>query len=221
LHVPIDLVGVLCFENLGRWTPMADMPEILDQMVFGHAQPYFFWLFSFRVSAVRSFSLAENVMEAEIWWLAMVVWVWWAMRNRLGDLWLEAVACQWGRQHGRSSSITFQVENSRSGLNWLCLAISFLKALFWEQGFSSGWKPKIYDRETTALVHYFLLGEASLLKKLDYGSCLEVLVPLLQGIDHWTFFFVILLCFLDVCVMPTLCRKKNKRQIKVLLFSKN
>jgi hypothetical protein len=50
------------------------------------------------------------------------------------------------------------------------------------------------------LVHYFLL-DASLLKKLDLGCCLEVLVLLLQGIDHYAgLFFFRNSFFLVVCI---------------------
>jgi hypothetical protein len=73
--------------------------------------------------------LAENVMAA-IWELAMVAQVLMAMRNWSSDLWLKVAACKWGRLHMRSSQSSFQDENSTSGLNWLCLAIVLLKALF-------------------------------------------------------------------------------------------
>jgi hypothetical protein len=53
---------------------------------------------------------------------------------------------------------TLQGENPRSGLNCLCLTIALLKALFCERGLSLRWKPKIYDRATTVLVHCSLLG---------------------------------------------------------------
>jgi hypothetical protein len=35
-------------------------------------------------------------------------------------------------------SFIFQGENPRSALNWLCLAMTFLKALFFRAGLSSG-----------------------------------------------------------------------------------
>jgi hypothetical protein len=53
---------------------------------------------------------------------------------------------------GEVHSLTFQGENPRSGINWLCLTMVLLKALFWEGGLSLGWKPKTFDRATIALV---------------------------------------------------------------------
>jgi hypothetical protein len=55
-------------------------------------------------------------------------------------------------------ALPFSVKIQGLGLNWLCLAMALSKALFWEWCLSSGWKPNIYDRETTALVHCYLLG---------------------------------------------------------------
>jgi hypothetical protein len=62
-----------------------------------------------------------------------------------------------GGNTGEVQSLAFQDVNPRSGLNWLCLAMTLLKALFLEWGLFSGWKPKIFDRATTALVHCSLL----------------------------------------------------------------
>jgi hypothetical protein len=58
-------------------------------------------------------------------------------------------------------SLTFQSENSRSGLNRLCLAMALVEVLFRERRLSSGWKTKIFDRMTALLVHCSLLGDIS------------------------------------------------------------
>jgi hypothetical protein len=41
-----------------------------------------------------------------------------------------------GDSTGEVQSLTLQGENPKSGLNWLCLAMSLLKALFCEETFS-------------------------------------------------------------------------------------
>jgi hypothetical protein len=41
-----------------------------------------------------------------------------------------ATACKWDDCTGEVQGITFQCENLRSGLNWLCLAMALLKAFF-------------------------------------------------------------------------------------------
>jgi hypothetical protein len=43
-----------------------------------------------------------------------------------------------GDSTGEVQSPTLQDENLRSGLNWLCLAMTLLKALFCVRGISSG-----------------------------------------------------------------------------------
>jgi hypothetical protein len=52
------------------------------------------------------------------------------LRDLLGVLGFAAAVCNWGRNIGEVQSLTFQDENPRSDLNWLCLAMSLLKALF-------------------------------------------------------------------------------------------
>jgi hypothetical protein len=52
------------------------------------------------------------------------------LRDLLGILGFVAVVCKWGGITGEVQSLTFQDENPRSGLNWLCLAMSLLKASF-------------------------------------------------------------------------------------------
>ena len=66
-------------------------------------------------------SEAENVIEAEIGGLVMVIGFFVAMRNLLRVSDVAAGAIQ---------SLTSQGENLRPGLNWLCLAMTLLKALF-------------------------------------------------------------------------------------------
>jgi hypothetical protein len=75
--------------------------------------------------------------------------------------------------------------------------MTLLKALFWEWGLSSGWKPKIYDRTTTTLVHCYLFGgvafgEAKLLvlSWWCYYCCFKEWITVAS-----VFFFVILLAF--------------------------
>jgi hypothetical protein len=81
--------------------------------------------------------------EEELAWCFMT----WSSGMRVGAIAQE-----------KFKALPFRGESPMSGLNWLCLAMSLLKALFWEWGFSSGWKLKIYDRATTALVHCYLFG---------------------------------------------------------------
>ena len=108
------------------------------------------------------------------WGLVMVDRVFLVMRNLLGDSWLVAVATTSGGGNiGGVQSLNFQVENPRSGLSCLCLAMVLLKTLFYEFGLSPGWKPMIFDRATTALVHcYFPRGIIFFLENLDFGCCL-------------------------------------------------
>ena len=52
------------------------------------------------------------------------------LRNLLGDLLLGAAAmASGGDSTGEVQGPNFQGENLRSGLNWLCLAMTLLKAL--------------------------------------------------------------------------------------------
>jgi hypothetical protein len=53
-----------------------------------------------------------------------------------------------------------RVKTQGLGLNWLCVAIALLKALFCERGLFSRVKPKIYDRA------------ALFLEMLDFWCCL-------------------------------------------------
>jgi hypothetical protein len=45
-----------------------------------------------------------------------------------------------GDSTGEVQGLTLQGENPRSGLNWLCLVIALLRALFCEHGLFSGVK---------------------------------------------------------------------------------
>jgi hypothetical protein len=61
----------------------------------------------------------------------MVVQVFVAMRNLLGDSGLVAEAsASGGNRIGEVQRTTLQDENPRFGLKWLCLAMAFLKLLF-------------------------------------------------------------------------------------------
>jgi hypothetical protein len=93
-------------------------------------------------------SVPENGMEAEIWGLVSVVQVMVAMRFWLRDSWLGAAASASVGDNTReihSLSLNLQGENPRSSLNWLCMTMVLLNALFYEHELSSGWKPMIYD----------------------------------------------------------------------------
>jgi hypothetical protein len=62
----------------------------------------------------------------------------------------------------RVPSCDFYGENWRYGLYWLCLAMTFLKVLFWELRLSLGWKLQIFDQAMTTFVHLFLLKRCCL-----------------------------------------------------------
>jgi hypothetical protein len=76
-------------------------------------------------------SVVENGMEAKIWGLVSVVRVMVAKRFWLHDLWLGAAASASGGDNTwEIHSQNLQGEYTRSGLNWLCLAMALLKILF-------------------------------------------------------------------------------------------
>jgi hypothetical protein len=52
------------------------------------------------------------------------------LRDLLGALVSQQQYESWGGSIGEVQSPNFQGENPRSDLNWLCLAIALLKALF-------------------------------------------------------------------------------------------
>jgi hypothetical protein len=60
--------------------------------------------------------------------------------------------------------------------------LPFWRHCFMSADFSPGWKPKIYDRATTVLVHCSLLGGVAFWKNWNFGAVLVVLVLMLQGI---------------------------------------
>jgi hypothetical protein len=52
------------------------------------------------------------------------------LRVLLGILGFTATICKWGGGTGEVQCFIFQDENPRSNLNWFCLAVVLLKALF-------------------------------------------------------------------------------------------
>jgi hypothetical protein len=147
---------------------------------------------------LRSMVKSEQKLtwKPSFWRLATMVRVFVVMKNLLGDLWvIAAVSANGGDNTGEDQSPTLQGENSRSGLSWLCMAMSLLKALFSERGLSPEWKSRVYEWATMARVHYFLL------EGIAFGEAVLVLscwcfAPL-QGIDHCSrnFVFIILAFF--------------------------
>jgi hypothetical protein len=111
-----------------------------------------------------------------------------------------------GDSIGEVQGPTLQGENPRSGLNWLCLAISLLKVLLCGRGLFSRMKPKIYNRAITVLVHCSLLGGIAFWRCWTFGVVLVVLVLLLQGIYHcsgaFSFSVILLLFLLCASVLP-------------------
>jgi hypothetical protein len=68
---------------------------------------------------------------------------------------------------GEVHSLIFQDENPRSGLNWLCLAMSLLKALFESEDFLKSENLRSLIRRRWCLCSVPFL-EASLLEKLNF-----------------------------------------------------
>jgi hypothetical protein len=126
---------------------------------------------------------SERRVKAEMWGLAIMVWVFVVMRNLLDDLWLVAAAlASEGDNIGIVLSPTFQGKNLRYGLNWLCVTMALLKALFCERGSSRGWKPMIYDQVTMVLLYRFVLGGVTI-KEVGQNR------SLLSGFSFLEFFF--------------------------------
>jgi hypothetical protein len=124
--------------------------------------------------------LAGNVMAAESWRFALVVWVFVAKRNLLRDSWL--VAETW--LVGATVQEKFKVRPCRVKTQGLALIGCAWQLPCWghcfvSADFSPGWKPKIYDRATTVLVQYFLLGGVAFWRCWTFGVVLVVLVLLL------------------------------------------
>jgi hypothetical protein len=59
----------------------------------------------------------------------------WVGDSRLGAG--AAASASRGDITGEIKSLNLQGENPRSGLNWLCMAIALLEALFYERGLST------------------------------------------------------------------------------------
>jgi hypothetical protein len=143
-------------------------------MGFGRARPFFIWPVGFRGSAAKLYWLLPS---CDLIHRSMVKSAsgechgcrvlgisngdWSLCGTEELASWL--MTCSSGMKSGGDSTWkvqgpTLQGEDLRSGLNWLCLVMTLLKALFCERGLFFRWKPKIYDRATTALVHCSLLG---------------------------------------------------------------
>jgi hypothetical protein len=141
---------------------------------------------------------SEEYHEGPIGGLAMEVQVLALLRHWLGVLGFTAVVWKWGGggpSTGEVQSLSFQGENPRSGLNWLYLAIVLLKALFREWGLSSGWKPKIFDRTTIALVHYFFWRRRFWRVWSSGVVSVVVVLLLLLGLEHLSGSFICLVSF--------------------------
>jgi hypothetical protein len=95
--------------------------------------------------------------------------------------------------------LTLEGENPRSGLNWLCLT---KRHYFVSADFFSRWKPTVYDRATTVLVHCSLLRGVAFWTCWTFGVILVVLVLMLQGIYQCSgaFSFSVIHFFWAVCI---------------------
>lgn len=81
-------------------------------------------------------------------------------------------------------SLTFQSENSRSGLNWLCLAMALLKTLFCERVL---WNLRsMIGRQQRTACALFPSWMCRFWRNWTSGAVLVVLVLLLQEIDHYS-----------------------------------
>jgi hypothetical protein len=159
-----------------HWAPHAW--RLLDRIGFWGAHPCFYWQFGFRGKrdkamlsidiighVLRSMvkSEAENDRKTEFLRTSI------RGSSLCGDKELVVAASASGSVSiGEVQSPSLQGEYSRSGLSWLCMSMTLLKALLCERGLSPGWKPKVYDRATMMLMHRFVLedivfGEAELL----------------------------------------------------------
>ena len=99
----------------------------------------------------------------------------------------------------KSLSLIFQGENLRSGLNWLCLAMTLLKVLFCERGLS-GWKLMIGRRRRLCTASFL---EASLLEYLISGVVLVMVVLLMQRLELFSGTFSFFYFFFRGCVHPS------------------
>jgi hypothetical protein len=143
-------------------------------------------------------------MAAESRRIALVVWVFVAKRNLLRDSWL--IAATW--LVGATVQEKFKVQPCRVKTQGLALIDCVWQLPYWRHcsvsaDFSPGWKPKIYDRATTVLLHCSLLGGVIFWRCWTFGAVLVVLVLMLQGIYHFSGAFsysIILFFFLAVCI---------------------
>ena len=112
-------------------------------MVFGRTHPCFYltvWFQRERFEALlvvitmeHAFSFHGAGGECHGRWdlrLTMVVCVFVAMKNWLSDRVLEQRFVSGGDCTREAQSLMPQGEDPRSGLNWLCLAMNLLEALF-------------------------------------------------------------------------------------------
>jgi hypothetical protein len=118
---------------------------------------------------------------------------WWSLRRRIswrpdwrtsngGSSPCTVEELAWCSEFGSSMTVGAapQVkfsENPRSGLNWLCMAMTLLQALFWERGLSLGWKPKIFDQATMEFV------QCSHFKGVAFGE------PEVQMLSWWWMYY--------------------------------
>jgi hypothetical protein len=114
--VLIDLARRSCSESTRQRTPLGDpcleivglggsqscAPMFLSNNCFRGSASKLCWLLISWSMLTHFIILAENVIEGKICGGAMVAWVFVVLRNWLGDLWLGAAVCKWGRLHIRS-----------------------------------------------------------------------------------------------------------------------
>jgi hypothetical protein len=149
--------------------------RLLDQMEFDRADPCFFWPCGFRGSAAKLCCLLPPIMrhvlrsmvKSENEWHRS--WVFEDWQKRFESLW------RWGtffmirdlwqrhRQVGATVQEKYVVQSCRVKIQGLALVSCAWQWPCWTHCFVSGdflqgWKPKVYDRATMALVHCFLLG---------------------------------------------------------------
>jgi hypothetical protein len=113
--------------------------------------------------------LVGNVMAAESWRIALVVWVFVTEDLASWFLTCSSDMVSGGDSTWEVQGPTLQGENPRSALIGCVWQLPYLRHCFMSADFSPGWKPKIYDRATMLLVH------CSFLEALLFGVGLLVL----------------------------------------------
>jgi hypothetical protein len=130
---------------------------MLDRVVFGRAHTYCFlhvWFQREHGEALFMLPLWDMpygpwwsltrrmVWKLSFWWLAMMVQVFVAMRNLLGDFWIVTTASECGGDNtGEVQSPILQSENPRSSLNfcawqWPCWMHCFVsKNFLWDKNY--------------------------------------------------------------------------------------